>query len=69
MRKGFFMPEASAKVNAMTGRNITITLPDGSARTYPAGTTGMEIAESIGKSLAKAAVAINTLLQRQDDTP
>lgn len=38
--------------------DITITLPDGAQRSYPAGTTGMEIAESISKSLAKAAVAI-----------
>lgn len=36
---------------------ITITLPDGATRTYPAGTTGMEIAESISKSLAKASIA------------
>lgn len=41
---------------AMT--EITITLPDGATRTYPAGTTGLEIAESISKSLAKAVVAI-----------
>ena len=38
--------------------NITITLPDGATRTYPSGTTGMQIAESIAKSLAKASVAI-----------
>ena len=37
---------------------ITITLPDGATRTYPAGTTGMQIAESIAKSLAKASIAI-----------
>jgi threonyl-tRNA synthetase len=36
---------------------ITITLPDGATRSYPAGTTGMDIAESISKSLAKASVA------------
>ncbi len=40
------------------GQNITITLPDGSTRSYAIGTTGMAVAESIGKSLAKAAVAI-----------
>jgi hypothetical protein len=33
-------------------------LPDGAHRTYPNGTTGMGIAESIAKSLAKAAIAI-----------
>ncbi|MBI1327675.1 MAG: threonine--tRNA ligase [Alphaproteobacteria bacterium] len=37
---------------------ISITLPDGNSRSYMAGTTGMEIAESIAKSLAKAAIAI-----------
>lgn len=42
----------------MSGKNITITLPDGSGREYPAGVSGLEIAESISKSLAKAAVAI-----------
>ena len=36
---------------------ITITLPDGSHREYPAGTTAAEVAGSIGKRLAKAAVA------------
>jgi threonyl-tRNA synthetase len=36
---------------------ITITLPDGSARGYPAGTTAADVAASIGPRLAKAAVA------------
>jgi threonyl-tRNA synthetase len=36
---------------------LTIKLPDGSARQYPAGSTGKQIAESIGKRLAKDAVA------------
>jgi threonyl-tRNA synthetase len=36
---------------------ITITLPDGSQREYPAGTTAADVATSIGKRLAKAAVA------------
>ncbi|MFV0309093.1 MAG: TGS domain-containing protein, partial [Desertimonas sp.] len=36
---------------------ITISLPDGSAREYPAGTTAGDVAASIGKRLAKAAVA------------
>ncbi len=39
--------------------SITITLPDGATREYAAGITGMEIADSISKSLAKAVVAIN----------
>ena len=37
---------------------ITLTLPDGSTREYPAGTTGEEVAASIGAGLAKAALAI-----------
>jgi threonyl-tRNA synthetase len=36
---------------------ITITLPDGSHREYPVGTTAADVAGSIGKRLAKAAVA------------
>ncbi len=36
---------------------IEITLPDGSRREYPAGTTASDVASSIGKRLAKAAVA------------
>ena len=38
-------------------KEITVTLPDGAKRAYPAGTTGLAIAESISKSLAKAVVA------------
>jgi threonyl-tRNA synthetase len=37
---------------------ITITLPDGSEREYPTGVTGTEIAASIGRGLAKAALAL-----------
>lgn len=37
---------------------IDLTLPDGKVRSYPRGTTGLQVAESIGKGLAKAAVAI-----------
>ncbi|MFZ1490234.1 MAG: threonine--tRNA ligase [Ilumatobacteraceae bacterium] len=36
---------------------ITITLPDGSSRSYPAGTTAADVAAGIGPRLAKAAVA------------
>src|SRR5918994_1715381 len=36
---------------------ITITLPDGSPREYPAGSTALDVAASIGARLAKAAVA------------
>lgn len=38
--------------------HITITFPDGATRTYPAGITGLEIADSISKSLSKATVAV-----------
>ena len=37
---------------------ITLTLPDGTQRTYPAGTTGEDVALSIGAGLAKAAVGM-----------
>jgi threonyl-tRNA synthetase len=37
--------------------NITISLPDGSSREYPAGSTALDVAASIGSRLAKAAVA------------
>ncbi|MGE0141775.1 MAG: threonine--tRNA ligase [Planctomycetota bacterium] len=37
---------------------IKITLPDGSQREVPAGTTGLELATSIGRGLAKVAVAV-----------
>jgi threonyl-tRNA synthetase len=37
---------------------VTISLPDGSTRSYPGPVTGGEIAASIGAGLAKAAVAI-----------
>ncbi|GAB5388350.1 MAG: threonine--tRNA ligase [Alphaproteobacteria bacterium] len=38
--------------------HITLTFPDGNARDYTTGTTGMEVAASISKSLAKKALAI-----------
>jgi threonyl-tRNA synthetase len=38
-------------------REIRITLPDGSVRTFPAGTTAHAVAESIGPRLARDAVA------------
>ena len=37
---------------------VNITLPDGSVRSYAAGVTGLEIADSISKSLAKASVGV-----------
>src|SRR5471030_354348 len=38
--------------------NVTITLPDGKALTFPRGVTGNEIAASIGPGLAKAALIL-----------
>ena len=37
---------------------ITITLPDGTSKQYPAGTTGLDIAKSISEGLARSALAI-----------
>lgn len=54
---------------AQTAQNkdmITITLPDGATREYNSGVTGMEIAESISKSLAKASVAVTVDGQQRD---
>ena len=38
---------------------IDVTLPDGSTRELPAGSTGADLATSIGRGLAKAAVAVD----------
>ena len=37
--------------------DISLTLPDGNKRSYPAGTTAMEVAADISKSLAKSAIS------------
>ncbi|MBZ0127754.1 MAG: threonine--tRNA ligase [Rhodobacteraceae bacterium] len=37
--------------------DISLTLPDGNQRSYPAGVTGAEVAADISKSLAKAAIS------------
>jgi threonyl-tRNA synthetase len=37
---------------------ISLTFPDGAARSYPAGTTGLDIAKGISPSLAKRTVAM-----------
>lgn len=39
-------------------QSVSLTFPDGSVRSFPAGATGRDVAESISKSLAKSAVAI-----------
>jgi threonyl-tRNA synthetase len=41
----------------MSTENVTITLPDGSSREYPAGVTPRTIAEDIGAGLARQAIA------------
>src|SRR5579871_5009850 len=51
-------PEISTRPVATDKPEIVITLPDGSTRTYPSGTTGMEIANSISPRLADAALGI-----------
>src|ERR1044071_76281 len=51
-------PEIQAKPVRSNAAEITITLPDGSTRTYPNGTTGMQIAHSISPRLADAALGI-----------
>jgi len=47
-------------------QQIQITLPDGAVREYAAGVTGLEIASSISKSLAKASVAVTVDGQQRD---
>ncbi len=46
-------------IPAPVQQNIALTLPDGSVRTYPSGTTGQDVATQIAVSLGKAAIAIN----------
>ncbi|MFV3131160.1 threonine--tRNA ligase [Niveispirillum sp. KHB5.9] len=48
---------SSAEV-PVSSAQVAITLPDGSVRTYAQGTTGADVAASIAKSLAKAAMAV-----------
>jgi threonyl-tRNA synthetase len=43
---------------AQKNNAITITFPDGKTRDYNSGVTGFEVADSIAKSLAKAAIAV-----------
>jgi threonyl-tRNA synthetase len=42
----------------MPSSDIRVTLPDGSERTLPAGSTGADLARAIGPGLARAALAI-----------
>ena len=38
---------------------LSITLPDGSKKDLPKGSTGLDLAKAIGPGLAKSAVAIS----------
>jgi threonyl-tRNA synthetase len=46
-----------ANLGALSGAPVSLKFPDGSSRDYPATMNGMELAESISKSLAKKAIA------------
>ena len=37
---------------------VALTLPDGSVKTFPAGSTGNDVALSIGRKLAQDALAL-----------
>ena len=39
--------------------NINLTLPDGSIREFPKGSTGYDLAANIGPGLAKASIAVS----------
>ena len=45
------------KEHSMAPAAIKLTFPDNSVREFPAGVTGMQVAESIAKSLAKKSIA------------
>lgn len=49
---------SSAPLSALSGGAVRLTFPDGTTRSFAAGTTGRAVAESVSKSLAKAAVAV-----------
>ncbi|MFA7277005.1 MAG: threonine--tRNA ligase [Pseudobdellovibrionaceae bacterium] len=60
------MSSVSAPASPACANPVTVTFPDGNTRVYESGTTGLQIAESISKSLAKAAVAITIDGQMSD---
>ena len=45
-------------VEVLNDANVTVTLPDGSQRTFTGTTTGFDVASNIGPGLAKAALAV-----------
>ncbi len=50
-------PDARPEHLSAEARQVTVTLPDGATRTYPAGITPADVAADISKSLAKATLA------------
>ena len=52
------MVGAKALAEPKKNGEITLTFPDGTARPFVRGVTGREVAESISKSLAKAAIIV-----------
>src|SRR5687768_16519092 len=54
---GFAGSPFSVPFSAADLTMLTLTLPDGSSRQFPDGTTSRQVAESIGKRLAKDAIA------------
>jgi threonyl-tRNA synthetase len=56
-RFGYLPGLTRKRVNMAEQVNLTITLPDGSTKQVPAGTTSRQVAEQIGPGLARAAVA------------
>ena len=42
-------------------REFSLLLPDGSSRTYPVGTTALEVAQSIGPRLAQWCIELMSL--------
>lgn len=42
----------------MSSQSISLTFPDGTVRSYPAGTTGFEVAQAISPGLARAALSV-----------
>ena len=45
---------------------IKVTLPDESTRTLPEGSTGADLAADVGRSLAKAAIALTVNGETKD---
>ncbi|MBE9476082.1 MAG: TGS domain-containing protein, partial [Proteobacteria bacterium] len=46
--------------------DITLTLPDGNQRNYPAGITGLEVAKDISTSLGKKAISCSVDGEHRD---